>query len=1537
MIENERSSSSIYNFVVDQDKDTYLYVKIDENLTSVNKFVRNSFYDKVLSTPDYPKEVNIAGDGSILSASGNNQISINSRGLNHLKITSGRVNNSEIHHLVSQTRGDISNPSFKTWDFNQDNITNEFTEISTLEEKHPKEVNYSSVDFSENLPEISNHFGLFFVKVEGWDKKNDRAEYGASDTRLVLITDLGLIVKDNRDNSHHVFVQSIANGKPVAGASVELLGANGLPIISQTTDSDGQAFFENTDGFSKSKQPTVYVVRTENDVSFIPYDRSQRYTNLSRFDIGGERQGSTDNDLNAFMFNDRGIYRPGESAEIGMIVKNGDMSNIEDIPLEIVIYDPRGNEIEFDRFYLGELGFSDYSFATESTSLTGQYSATLHLVRDGRRGYYRSDQIGSTYFSVEEFQPDTLRIKNKLENTIVTGWNNQAVINSTTTLTNLFGTPAQDRNIQARMSVNPQRFSFKKYEQYIFSETGLDHSQNALKINKQLAPKKTDADGITKYELDLSQFKSGTYRLNMSVEGFEQGGGRSVKAASSVLVSPLKKLVGYHADGKLDFINKGATRNVNFLVIDNTLTKQALNDLQIKRIQIDTVSTLVKQPNGTYAYQSIKKEKELSNDDFTIPEKGLDVLLDSSEPGDYALEVLDKDGNRLSRLNYSIAGFANLSNKIDKNAELKIKLEKEEYDIGDTINISIKAPYTGAGLITIEQAKVHAYKWFKTNEESSIQSIDLPEGIEGTAYINVSFVRDVNSPEIFTSPLSYAVKPFAVDKKKRRVDIQLDSAEIVRPGKTMEIGFSTSKPSKIVIFAIDEGILQVADYSTPKPLDHYLRKTALEVQTQQILDLILPDFDIAKHLSASGGGSADLSRLGSNLNPFSRKLDRPAVFWSGIYDSNEETQQVGFEVPNTFAGELRVMAVAVSEEAFGSTSTSSIVRGPFVISPNVLTAAAPGDEFDVTVGLANIIDGSGKNAEITLDIKASEHLEVLGETKQQLTIDEGSEDKYTFRVRAKEVLGAAELHFTASHKEESLTRSASLSVRPAMPYYVDFASGFSERQNFSLNIERQMYPNLAEQSISASLSPLVIVDGLTSYLEHYPHGCTEQVVSKVFPIVGLLSHPAYAPHLPEINDQFSALISKLSSRQNSDGGFRFWPSGNTTAVYPSIYAMHFLIDANDYGSAVPNNMMRRGKSFLKSVAQRSNTNGSLIDHRNRANAIYLLTRMGEVTSNYLIDLESNLSKDKSSEWKKDIIASYMASTYQLLQKDNEAHRLISNYKLGNKKHKFDDFHNLLALDAQHIYLLSKHFESKARSLDEKLILQLTEQINRGEYNTISSAYAILALGAYSKAHLDKYGEANLEFSAIDKDKNESILKALQAPFQTANYSVQTRKLKVESDKPFFYTSVQSGFNSSLPAEPVKQGLEIFREFVDDNNNVITEFEQGQEITVRLKIRSLKDKRLDNIAVVDLLPGGFEVIRSSVSRSAYNWVADYVDVREDRVIYYGSFGRQITELSYKVKLTSSGDFIIPPSFAESMYDRSVRAVAKAGKFKVTKSK
>ncbi len=124
-----------------------------------------------------------------------------------------------------------------------------------------------------------------------------------------------------------------------------------------------------------------------------------------------------------------------------------------------------------------------------------------------------------------------------------------------------------------------------------------------------------------------------------------------------------------------------------------------------------------------------------------------------------------------------------------------------------------------------------------------------------------------------------------------------------------------------MVFAVDEGILQVAAYRTPDPLAHFFQKRALDVSTTQILDLILPEFRRGM-LGAAPGGDQE-GALGRHLNPFRRKGEKPVAYWSGVLDSDSTARTLEYVVPDYFNGTLRVMAVAVSDGTVG------VAAGPF--------------------------------------------------------------------------------------------------------------------------------------------------------------------------------------------------------------------------------------------------------------------------------------------------------------------------------------------------------------------------------------------------------------------------------------------------------------------------------------------------------------------------------------------------------------------------------------------------------------------------------
>ena len=62
---------------------------------------------------------------------------------------------------------------------------------------------------------------------------------------------------------------------------------------------------------------------------------------------------------------------------------------------------------------------------------------------------------------------------------------------------------------------------------------------------------------------------------------------------------------------------------------------------------------------------------------------------------------------------------------------------------------------------------------------------------------------------------------------------------------------------------------------------------------------------------------------------------------------------------------------------------------------------------------------------------------------------------------------------------------------------------------------------------------------------------------------------------------------------------------------------------------------------------------------------------------------------------------------------------------------------------------------------------------------------------------------------------------------------------------------------------------------------------------------------------------------------------HVEQREDRIVLYGYVSAQVSEFRYRVRANNSGSFIVPPIYAESMYERAVYAQGgPAGTLQVT---
>jgi alpha-2-macroglobulin len=1617
VVPTENEFGQMQSFRYQAEPGQRIYVRVEKGLTSFGGYVLGHPTAQVLQVPDYPKLLRFMADGSLLSMSGSKRISVVSRNMPGMKLEVGRVLPDQLQHLVSLNVGSFNKPNMDG--LGEEHITERFEKKVAFPAGDPGKAHYEGVDLGQYL--AAGKRGVFLLRLSTYDPKiekqradarakakqeadaqlaggsspgdqpaqddsqpadddaSDDSDSGSRlDERLIVVTDLGVLAKQSLDGSQDIFVQSIRSGAPVNGASVSVISQNGQTLFTQVTSADGMVHFPTLKGFDREKKPTMYVVRQGEDMSFLPIGVYDRRLDYSRFEVGGEPNARSQGQLSGYLFSDRGIYRPGDMFHIGLIVRAASWTrSVTGVPLVAEIVDPRGVSVKQEKLSMDEAGFGELSYTPAETAPTGNWTVNLYIAKDDKAGL----QIGSTTVQVKEFQPDRMKVSATLSRQVAEGWVKPEQLKALVDVQNLFGTPAADRRVEASLTLRPAFPAFRSYADYHF----YDIRRAKEGYEESLQDGKTDDKGIAEFTLDLTKYADASYQLYFLAKAYEAEGGRSVAAATQTMVSANDWLVGYKAVDNLDYVSRDAKRSVNLIAIDPTAKKIELKGLTLAIIERKYVSVLTKQDSGVYKYDSRLKESSLSEQPLIIPAAGMDVPLPTDKPGSFALVVKNGEGKEVNRVEYAVAGAGNVSRSLERNAELQLTLSKKDYAPGEAVEIAIRAPYAGSGLITIERDKVYAHAWFHADTTSSVQHITVPAGFEGNGYINVQFIRDPSSDEIFMSPLSYGVIPFSVNLDARRNVFTVDAPALVKPGDTVTFKLNSPVPTKAVVFAVDEGILQVARYKLGDPLEFFFKKRMLEVGTSQILDLILPDFEKLMAMTAPGG-DAD-GAIGRQLNPFKRKRDKPVAFWSGIVDV-DGSKELTYRVPDYFNGKLRVMAVSVSPDKIGTFEGSTTVRGDFVLSPNVPTTVAPGDEIEVSVGIANNLTGlAGKQVPVTVQLQLGPQLQIVGEAKQSLSLGEMKEGVALFRVRATDKLGSGNLTFVASYGDKSARQSVDLSVRPASAYRTQVDVGrIDAHGRGDVPGLRSMYEAYAKRDAALSSVPLVLAQGLTAYLVDFPHYCTEQVISSAMPSLILGKRPEFGKVIRQAAaegdvlpaDPVASLFDTLHSRQNGQGGFGLWTATPDTQPFVSNYAVHYMLEARERGVAVPQDMLDAANVYLRQLAG-DDGEDSLELLRQRAYAVYLLTRQGNVTTNYLAAVQRRLEAAHPNEWKDDLAAAWLAASYQLLHQDKEANQLIAGpqrllVRTGkDERYIYGYYYDSLIRDSTVLYLLARHFPERAKALPPQAMENLMRPIAKGNYNTLSSSMTILALDAYAT----QTGGDVTKLSIGEVAANGGV-KPIQTPvgvIQRGSWSAGAARLRFvnDSDLPAWYSVSQGGYDRTSPTTAIKDGIEIVREYTDANGKSLDKVAIGQEIDVHVRIRATGTDNVGNVAIVDLLPGGFEPViepppanappaddtkatgsgqqadadqseasdgdsdsnkpapvwHSPIGLATSTWSPEYADVREDRVVIYGEATADVREFVYRIKATNAGSFIVPPAYGESLYDRTIQARSVGG--------
>ena len=1531
-----------FKYIVPDGQTRYIYVSVDNGAKSANGFIMKNGASYVMRVPYPNQSVKIIGTGALLSLSGDQQIGIAARGgVNTAYVNLYKVKSDEINHLISQTY-DIFAPNiaFKSWAFGTYDMSVVFQKRIAFANSSVMRTNYSSINLGEYLDRTGNDkTGIFIIQT---GTTANAAEF--NDQRLILLTDMGIIRKQNMDESSSVFVSNLSTGKPAADIDVYVLGRNGNPVWSGRTNADGRVDIPQLDWseYRNTREPVAIVARRGNDVSFIPYNAYAQRVEYSKYDIDGVYSAAT-NPLNAFMFSDRGIYRPGEEIIFGGIVKNNSFSSLSGIPVKLIVNDARGRTVMEHAFSLTSDGMFDIREEISDGAALGTWFAYLYSLNANND---MDNMLGMTSFDVQEFTPDTMKITAKITDAQSNGgWISTDNITAAVSLRNLFGTPATERRITTHATLTPSEYSFDDFAGYKFTTNfihGTGLSDNTIRRTQTFAADMPDAitneNGNANINIDFNRdIPYGTYTLTLNINGFESGSGKSVQTNIATRVSNVPYVVGWRATGgDLSYIKTNTPQKIHLIALGSDATQIDVKNLTMQLMRRENTTTLVKDYNNYYKYQTTTRDKLISQSDISIPVDGTDINLDTSSGGNYILQIIDSNNNILANIEYFVVGGKNKITDTDATAELQIKLNATKYKPGAEIEIGITAPYTGTGLITLERDKVYAYKWFNTDSTSTVQHITLPDGFSGNGYVNVSFVRNINSRDIFTTPYAYAVAPFETDNAAHEIDIQLDVPDVIRDNK-LDIKYTTNKSSKIMIFAVNSGILQVAKYQIPNPIRHFFQKAALQVNTFQTLSLLLPEYNIWREMAKTGGGDYGAGNDGLNqilTNPFGRRDVKSVAFYSGIINATANVPgTVEFEIPQHFDGAIQVFAVAANDSSVGSADTETLVQSPVIISVSAPNAVAPDDEFDINAVITNMTK-SGKSANAYVNVSTVGGLEISGTTNTDSDIPENAEELFTFSAHATDNIGNSEISInakmTGSDNNILATRTATtnISVRPATTFETHVISDALDSKSKKIkNFNIDMYPEYSTRNIYISTDASALIMPLFAYLEKYEYPCTEQTISRAMPYVLMPDNKLLGTTFDESATQVANAINILKNRQNPDGSFALWattnsfnPNNNNTAndAYLTAYAVQFLKIAHDAGFNVPTQMLSRGIDYLRTYAGESISNPA--DATSVAYAIYVITANDYVSTSY-IDLFTEYADKNIKNWKSGILGSYIAASYKLMHQDDLAKDLINKYRPSDKNIGATIFNNHVSDDAMYYYLMNAHFGG-ASAINSDII---REYISSGTYSAYTSATAIMALaGGKSNASIDSI-KINIDGHDIQTTQYGTSI-AASIPAGAKTLEIQCPECK-NNGAQLFYTIVQQGYPTESDAH--SNGIEIIREYYDANGTRITSGELGDSVFVKISVRTRGDTDNANIVITDLMPGGFIPDPESATGDM-----EFIEMRDDRVLIYTDITRTERVFTYTAQLGTVGKFTIPAIHAESMYNPEINATGKTGTFTVS---
>ena len=799
---------------------------------------------------------------------------------------------------------------------------------------------------------------------------------------------------------------------------------------------------------------------------------------------------------------------------------------------------------------------------------------------------------------------------------------------------------------------------------------------------------------------------------------------------------------------------------------------------------------------------------------------------------------------------------------------------------------------------------------------------------------------------------------------------------VVRPNKEAHITFQVHgrrswQKYDVCIAAVDEGILTLTDFQTPNPHDFFYQQRGLKTRSFDLYGGILPEIADVTDNSSTGGDGLLSKRLGrKRLNTSSIRRVKPVSLWSGFVQTDGNGRgTVQFKIPQ-FNGTLRLMAVAFAGSDYGATEAYLTVREPIVLTPTFPRFLAGGDKVRVPVTLFN---GTGEEGEftVTLQVSAGDVLllsatdrniaeaqpqDSVVKTPQSLnaetlsdersintSVAAGTEARVFFDIGVQDAIGTANFNLSAQGNAETTQIDVTLPMRSVAPPVTKTGHGIVRAgQPVDFILPSNLIPDSSEFSLTLSPFPNIAFADSLRYLVRYPHGCLEQTTSKVFPLLYFSDlartvEPMLAAE-DSVDYYITSGITKLESMLMLKNQFSYWPGGTYVNPWSSVYASHFLVEARKAGYEVSDRVYDAMLEGLKTQAKSSpdNVKGGIAI---ATYASYVLAAAGQPdrgTMHYL--------KNRGASGLSDYSHFQLAGAFALSGELETALSMlpVSVSPSFNGKGNPDwetggTFNSPIRAQAIMLDVLAEVNENHPSI--PTLVKNLSEAAADGNRwrTTQDNAFAFLALGKIMQKQADR------DYSGTFKLNGEDFAEfdASETRFTDAAWDGARIQLSLKGEGTCYYYWSAFGIQRDSYIEEYERELQVRRRYFNKDGEEITgTFIHGDLIVAEISVKALT-ANLENVVVVDMLPTGFEIENPRLeSRAGIPWLKtqgfkpDYLDIRDDRLIFFGTFPRQRErKFYYALRAVTHGEFTLPPIAAEAMYDPTKSTVTGSMAIKV----